>query len=114
MPASSVIADLRARLARIEGGAAWHGLLPFGFAAIDQRLPGAGLATGALHEISGSPDLADDDSATIFLAGIAARLPGPYDLVIQVVIVRPGPIQGEMVHPYRRCYNAKRRSRVRR
>ncbi|GAB2520365.1 error-prone DNA polymerase [Lysobacter humi (ex Lee et al. 2017)] len=28
-----------------------------------------------------------------------------YDLVIQVAIVRPGPIQGEMVHPYlrRRC-----------
>jgi error-prone DNA polymerase len=25
-----------------------------------------------------------------------------YDLVIQVAIVRPGPIQGEMVHPYRR------------
>lgn len=25
-----------------------------------------------------------------------------YDLVIQVAIVRPGPIQGDMVHPYRR------------
>src|SRR3546814_12501323 len=23
-----------------------------------------------------------------------------YDLVVQVAIVRPGPIQGEMVHPY--------------
>ncbi|MBD4503272.1 hypothetical protein GUG79_19220, partial [Xanthomonas citri pv. citri] len=23
-----------------------------------------------------------------------------YDLVIQVAIVRPGPIQGDMVHPY--------------
>jgi len=23
-----------------------------------------------------------------------------YDLVIQIAIVRPGPIQGEMVHPY--------------
>jgi protein ImuA len=77
MPASSVIADLRARLARIEGAAARHGVLPFGLTAIDQHLPGGGLATGALHEISGSPDLADDASATIFLAGIAARLPGP-------------------------------------
>ncbi|MDX3911582.1 MAG: error-prone DNA polymerase [Sphingobium sp.] len=28
-----------------------------------------------------------------------------YDLVIQVAIVRPGPIQGEMVHPYRRRRN---------
>ena len=25
-----------------------------------------------------------------------------YDLVIQVAIVRPGPIQGDMVHPYLR------------
>jgi len=28
-----------------------------------------------------------------------------YDLVIQVAIVRPGPIQGDMVHPYRRRRN---------
>ncbi|GEO85951.1 hypothetical protein RNA01_28830 [Ciceribacter naphthalenivorans] len=26
-----------------------------------------------------------------------------YDLVVQVAIVRPGPIQGDMVHPYLRC-----------
>ena len=25
-----------------------------------------------------------------------------YDLVVQVAIVRPGPIQGDMVHPYLR------------
>ena len=30
-----------------------------------------------------------------------------YDLVIQVAIVRPGPIQGEMVHPYLRRRNGK-------
>ncbi|MBI2802971.1 MAG: error-prone DNA polymerase [Gammaproteobacteria bacterium] len=30
---------------------------------------------------------------------------GYYDLVIQVAIVRPGPIQGEMVHPYLRRRN---------
>ena len=28
-----------------------------------------------------------------------------YDLVIQVAIIRPGPIQGEMVHPYLRRRN---------
>ena len=28
-----------------------------------------------------------------------------YDLVIEVAIVRPGPIQGEMVHPYLRRRN---------
>lgn len=28
-----------------------------------------------------------------------------YDLVIQVAIIRPGPIQGDMVHPYLRRRN---------
>jgi error-prone DNA polymerase len=28
-----------------------------------------------------------------------------YDLVIQIAIIRPGPIQGDMVHPYRRRKN---------
>src|SRR5690606_33858472 len=28
-----------------------------------------------------------------------------YDLVIEVAIVRPGPIQGDMVHPYLRSRN---------
>ena len=32
-----------------------------------------------------------------------------YDLVIQVAIIRPGPIQGDMVHPYLRRRNGKER-----
>jgi error-prone DNA polymerase len=32
-----------------------------------------------------------------------------YDLVIEVAIVRPGPIQGGMVHPYLRRRRARRR-----
>ena len=32
-----------------------------------------------------------------------------YDLVIEVAIVRPGPIQGDMVHPYLRRRNGLRR-----
>ncbi len=35
-----------------------------------------------------------------------------YDLVIEVAIVRPGPIQGDMVHPYLRRRNGKRRSTI--
>ena len=31
-----------------------------------------------------------------------------YDLVVQVAIVRPGPIQGGMVHPYLRRRQGKR------
>lgn len=72
-----VIENLRARIAQIEGVSAQHGSIPFGVDAIDTRLPGGGIARGALHEIAGSPDLADDASATIFLAGILARVEGP-------------------------------------
>ena len=37
-----------------------------------------------------------------------------YDLVIEVAIVRPGPIQGDMVHPYLRRRKAWSRSSIRR
>lgn len=73
------LAALRGEIAAIEAGARPAGaMLPFGIAAIDAALPGAGLATGALHEASGAaPTLADEACATVFLAGIAARLCGP-------------------------------------
>ena len=35
-----------------------------------------------------------------------------YDLVIEVAIVRPGPIQGDMVHPYLRRRNKHRQSEL--
>lgn len=73
----AVIADLRARIARIEGVGVRHATLPFELDSIDRHLPGGGLTAGALHEVAGSPDLADDASATIFLAGILARIDGP-------------------------------------
>lgn len=69
--------NLRARIARIESVGARHGTIPFGVEALDHQLPGGGIATGALHEVAGGPDLADDASATIFLAGILARIDGP-------------------------------------
>jgi protein ImuA len=50
-----------------------HGaVLPFGVGAIDQRLPGGGLALGALHEgaLHGA-------AAASFAAGILARSTGP-------------------------------------
>jgi protein ImuA len=73
----AVLADLRAKIARIEGVCARYDVVPFGHDDIDSRLPGGGIAAGALHEIAGSPELADDASATIFLAGILARTKGP-------------------------------------
>lgn len=77
MRQSIVLEHLRARIAQIEGVGARHGAIPFGLSELDGRLPAGGIATGALHEITGSPELADDASATAFLAGILARIEGP-------------------------------------
>ncbi len=77
MRQSIVLEHLRARIAQIEGVGASHGAIPFGLSELDGRLPAGGIATGALHEIKGSPELADDASATTFLAGILARIEGP-------------------------------------
>lgn len=73
----TVLADLRQRIALIEGACARHAALPFGIDAIDRHLPAGGISTGALHEVAGSPELADDAAATVFLAGILARSEGP-------------------------------------
>lgn len=48
--------------------------LPFGIDAVDRKL-GGGLAVAALHEIAGATNsLGNDAAATLFTAGIAARL----------------------------------------
>jgi protein ImuA len=76
--ASPAIAELRARIQRLEGGATRdRATLPFGLAPVDARLPGGGLALGALHEVAGGGDGAvDGAAAALFAAGIAARTKG--------------------------------------
>lgn len=71
----SELAALRARIAALAPAAdATAAALPFGVAAIDDRLAHGGLAGAALHEIApASPALGDDAAATLFTAGIAAR-----------------------------------------
>ncbi|PZQ51113.1 MAG: damage-inducible mutagenesis protein [Novosphingobium pentaromativorans] len=76
MANSTVLQELRAHIARVEGLSSRHPALPFQVDAIDRHLPGGGLASGALHEVAGSRELADDAAATVFLAGILARLEG--------------------------------------
>ncbi|MCU4180161.1 ImuA family protein [Bosea sp. BH3] len=70
--------SLRDRIERIEGRPARErSVLPFGIAAVDSRLPGGGLALGALHEVAGGGDGAiDGAAAALFGAGIAARTRG--------------------------------------
>jgi len=77
------LASLRARIRQIETGglreqpAPRDAVLPFGVAALDVRLPGGGLALGALHEIAGGGNGAlDGAAAALFAAGIAARTQG--------------------------------------
>jgi protein ImuA len=73
-PADSSLIALRERIRHIEQPA-WHGVLPFGLAAIDCALPGGGLALGAVHDITGAGgDEEDGAAAAGFAAGILARL----------------------------------------
>src|SRR5258708_16574054 len=74
VPRPADLAMLRDRIRRIEQPVR-HGVLPFGVAAIDQALPGGGLALGAVHEILGAGgDEEDGAAASGFAAGILARL----------------------------------------
>jgi protein ImuA len=73
--ASAKIAALRAKVAAIEsGGRAGCGVLPFGTASIDDRLPGGGLPLGRWHEIAG-PGLEAETAAAP--AAFAALRPRP-------------------------------------
>lgn len=74
----AAISDLRDRIAHLEGGnTRARAVLPFGVAAIDNHLPGGGVALGALHEVAGGGNGAiDGAAASLFAAGIAARAQG--------------------------------------
>lgn len=78
MEAKSVLEEVRARIEQIEGRSKrTKAALPFGLAEVDSRLPGDGLATGALHEIAGGGNGAiDGAAAALFAGGIAARTKG--------------------------------------
>lgn len=72
------IDTLRAQIERIEGRSKRaRSVLPFGLAEVDSRLPGGGLAFGALHEVAGGGNGAiDGAAAALFSAGVAARTKG--------------------------------------
>lgn len=76
--ARPVIAELRQQIARLESGPVRERkVLPFGVAEIDAKLPGGGLALGALHEVAGGGNGAvDGAAAALFSAGIAGRTEG--------------------------------------
>jgi protein ImuA len=74
-----LIAELRRWLARMEShGRASAAVLPFGLAEVDAHVPGGGLQLGHLHEvIEGGAASEYAGLATLFAAGVVARLPRP-------------------------------------
>src|ERR1700685_4256742 len=78
MSSSVPLEELRERIQRLDGGGARRRtILPFGIEAIDSRLPGGGLALGALHEVAGGGNAAiDGAAAALFAGGIAGRTRG--------------------------------------
>jgi protein ImuA len=75
---SPAIDLLREKIRRLEAGERrLAGVLPFGLAEMDSRLPGGGLALGALHEVAGAGNgVLDGAAAALFTAGIMARTKG--------------------------------------
>jgi protein ImuA len=74
----AALADLREQVERLNGQVRDRPALPFGIRPLDEHLPAGGLALGALHEIvEAGPAAEFAGAATLFTAGIAARLKGP-------------------------------------
>ncbi len=76
---SPALAALRSRIRLLERSTARPGRVhKFGVAALDAHLPEGGLTRGALHEVAGGgPDEIAAAAATLFVAGILARLQRP-------------------------------------
>ena len=92
---SAAITQLRKQIARIERHSIQDSAersIPFDIDAIDQALPAGGIRLGALHEAaSAGPDTEQAAAATLFTAGILARLDGPVLWVLrQADLFAPG------------------------
>ncbi|HBK07117.1 MAG TPA: damage-inducible mutagenesis protein [Acetobacteraceae bacterium] len=81
-----------ARIGRIHTRGPAERSIPFDIEAIDQALPTGGIRLGALHEAaSAGADTEHAAAATLFIAGILARLDGPILWVLrQADLFAPG------------------------
>jgi protein ImuA len=86
-PDAALLRELRTRIARLERGRDADRparIIPLGIPAIDQALPDGGLALGALHEAAGGgADVEHAAAATLFIAGVLARMGGPVLWVVE-------------------------------
>jgi protein ImuA len=103
MSPSASLAALRSRVRLLERPASRPGgVLPFGVAAIDDHLPEGGLALGALHEVAGAgADEITAAAATLFTAGILARLGRPVLWCGTARDLYPPGLAGAGLHPDR-------------
>ena len=89
LKAAADLTELRLRVARLErSGSAGSpskadetgqdpAVLPFGIDVMDRHLPGRGLGLACLHEIAAAgPEVEHGAAASLFVAGLAARLEG--------------------------------------
>src|SRR3954451_21297113 len=98
-----VLDELRDRIARIEqAGRPQRRVVPFGVAAIDDRMSQGGLALGALHEIAGgSLGALHAPPARLCLAGVLARIDGPVRWCLRSRGLSAPPLAGPGLHPDR-------------
>ncbi|HEY0182788.1 MAG TPA: damage-inducible protein [Rhodopila sp.] len=91
-PAIARLRDQIARIERIHSRGVEAQSLPLGLEAIDGVLPTGGIRLGALHEAaSAGADTEHAAAATLFAAGILARLDGPILWVLrQADLFAPG------------------------
>ncbi|MDO6414623.1 protein ImuA [Sphingomonas sp. BIUV-7] len=107
-PRPKLIERLRAQIADAGAPLREVGCLPFGIDALDARLSGRGLSRSALHEVSAAGSgLVDDAAATLFLAGIAARLSLAGEIIVWAVtrfdLFSPG-LEQVGLHPDRTLF----------
>ena len=100
--------QLRTRLAAIERttkSGTRSDILPFGIPAIDNMLPGGGLAVAALHEMIGTGiDIEFAAAPALFAAGLLARRPGPVLWVLQRQDLFAPALAAAGLHPSRVIY----------
>lgn len=101
-----LLADLRQWVHQIERAERSRAsALPFGIGAVDGRLPEGGIALGALHEVTGTGlGTVHGAAATLFVAGILARLKGPVLWCLRARDLFAPALAGAGLHPDRVVY----------
>lgn len=85
---TSALVAVRAEVARLEGAGRDHEArrptMPFGLPAIDDAVPGGGLALGGLHELAGTGlDTEFGAAPALLAASFAGRLDGPVCWIVE-------------------------------